>query len=80
MESSGKQATELNKRWYCDIATIKSPKKSGIKVNKPVWHITVDEATCMNMSGFHTGKDKIIEPMCEQLQKQKVRNKPIKII
>ena len=66
-ESSRKRATEPNEIWDHDIATIKTPKKSGIKVSKPVLHMTVDEATGMKMSGSYPGKDKRIEPICEQL-------------
>ena len=67
-ESNGKRATEPNERWYHGIVTIKSTRKGGIKVNKPVWHIMVDEATGMKMSEFYTRKDKMVEPMCERLQ------------
>ena len=47
---SGIRATDPNERWFHDIATIKPPRKSGIKVSKPVWHMIVDEATGMKMS------------------------------
>ena len=78
-ESSRKWATEPNRQWYYDIGTIKSPKSSGTKANKPVWHITVKEATGMKMSGFYPGKGKTIEPMYGWLQKQKEQGKPVRI-
>ena len=68
---------ESNERWYHNITTIKTPKSSGIKVNKLVWHTTVDEATGMKISGFYQGKGNTIEPMREWLQKP---GKPVKIV
>ena len=79
-ESSGKRATDPNERWYHDIATMNSPKSSCIKVNKPVWYITVDKTTGMRMSGFCPVKGKMIKPICEWPHKQKEQGKPVKII
>ena len=44
--------------------------------------MTVDEATGMKMSEFYPGKDKMIEPMCEQVQEQgkKEKGRAVKII
>ena len=41
--ASAKKAERPNERWSYNIATIKSPKKSGLTMRRPKWHILVDE-------------------------------------
>ena len=70
-ENTGIKITKPKERWFHDIATIKAPKKSGIKVGRSVWHMTVDEFSGLKMSGFYKKKAEIVEPMCERINGQK---------
>ena len=58
---------------------LSKPKKSGIKVGRPVWHMAVDEFSGLKMSGFYKKKDEMVEPMRERIHGQK-DDKAVKFI
>ena len=79
-DASAKKAERPNERWSHDIATIKPPKRSGLTMRRPNWHILVDEFTGMKFSAFYPRKNDIVEPMCERLQHATGRGAPVKYL
>ena len=78
-DASAKKAERPNKRWSHDIATIKPPKKNGLTMRRPDWHILVDEFTGTKFLAFYSRKNDIVKPMCERLQQVTGRCVPVNI-
>ena len=80
-ESEGEKATEPNGRVFQDLATVKAPEKSGIRVGRPNWQMIVDEHTEMKFSAHHETKSAIVEPTCRKFKKMEdLAGKPVKIL
>ena len=70
-------------RIYVDLSQVKVPLelKHIVKHNsKPYWRLAVDEMTGLAFSSFHESKNKMVEPMCELLQKWKSVGRPVEKI
>ena len=76
--NKNKSAFEASKQWLHDILMVKAPWAEGVTVMRPVWHIVVDEATGVKIGSFYTAKNKMIEPMCEQIHKMEKWGQPVK--
>ena len=73
----------INERISIDLSKIGVPKDKSNKdpdLRNPQWRMIVDEATGRKFSDFYPSKDKMVEPMCEQLQIWKNENRPVKTI
>ncbi len=60
-----------NRRWFCDIATVKVPESLNLMVTYLVWHLIVDEVTRTKISGFYKAKNAMIEPLCKRIHSMK---------
>ena len=76
-DASARKATKPNERWLHDIATIVPPKKSGITVARPQWHLLVDQYSGAKVSSFHVKKNHIVEPMCKRMHRAKKSGRPV---
>ena len=77
---SARRAAHPNKRWSYDIATIKPPKKSRLRVTRLNWHIMVEKYSGVKVSAFFQGKNNIIKTMCNHIQKAKHSRAPVKYL
>ena len=66
-------------RVFLDTATIKKPEE-GPQVQKPNWHLIVDERTKIKISNFFETKDGMVEPTCKLFEKWQKQGKPMKFI
>jgi hypothetical protein len=72
---SDKKATEFNGQVMHDISVIKVLKKEdfeGVRINKPNWHLMVDEASKFKRSVFHEAKSGIISNLAEYMHAEKL--------
>ena len=76
-DASARKATAPNERWLHDIATIVPPKKSGIIVARPNWHLMVDQFSGAKISAFYIKKNDIVEPMCKRMHRAKKSGRPV---
>jgi len=77
-DSEHHPATENGERVFLDIATVKKPQGTNLRVTKPNWRIIVDERTGLKFSDFYATKNGMVEPTCEQFNRWKQANKPVK--
>ena len=63
-----KRSAIPNERIYHGLATVKAPSDVAEKVSKPVWQLSVDEATGLKFSTFHKTKDAILEDSSARLK------------
>jgi Arginine methyltransferase-interacting protein, contains RING Zn-finger len=69
---------DINGRVFLDVSTIKGT--DDMSVTNQVWLIKVDEATGMKFSTFHSSKNAIVEPTCQQFSLWKQQGKAVKVI
>jgi hypothetical protein len=56
--------TTFNGRVGHDLSKIKVPEVLNVTINKPYWHIMVDQSSGLKQSIFFVTKNEIINYMC----------------
>ena len=79
-QSEHKPSTKNGERVFLDIATVKKPSGTNIRVSKPNWRILVDERTGLKVSDFYATKDRMVDPTCDTLNRWKQAGKPVKYL
>ncbi len=76
-ESLGDKVTTFNGRVGHDLSKIKVPEGLDITINKPNWHIMVDQSLGFKRSIFCVTKNEIINHMCQIMHSKAEQGYPI---
>jgi hypothetical protein len=79
-KSKGKKAQVFNRQMFHDIAIVKEDGNGKKLCQKSVWHICVDKFVGFKCSKFFVYKSKILEYLCELMQRKMKQGYPIQII
>jgi hypothetical protein len=79
-ESPGEKATTFNGRVGHDLSKIKVPEGLDVTINKPNWHIAVDQLLIFKQSNFFVTKNEIFDYMCQIMHLEAERGYPIQIL
>jgi hypothetical protein len=79
-ESFGEIASTLNRRVGHDLSKIKVPEGLDVTINKPNWHIMVNQLLGFKLSNFFVTKNEIINYMCLIMHSEAERGYPIQIL
>ncbi len=79
-ESSGEKATTFNGRVGQDLSKIKVPEGLDVTINKPNWHIMVDQLSGFKRSNFFVTKNEIINYMCQIMHLEAEQGYSIQIL
>ncbi len=79
-DSSGEKETNFNGRVSHDLSKIKVPEGLDVTINKPNWHIMVDQLSGFKRSKFFMTKNEIIDYMCQIMHLEAERGYPIQIL
>ena len=79
-EATEGKATTFNGRVGHDLAKIKAPEGMEVRINKPNWHILVDEMSGFKRSAFFETKSGMIDYMCNLMHSEAERGHPIRVL
>ncbi len=79
-ELLGKKATTFNGRMGLDLSKIKVPEGLDVTINKPNWHIMVDQLLGFKRSKFFVTENEIIKYMCQIMHSEAERGYPIQLL
>jgi hypothetical protein len=79
-ESSGEKVTTFNGRVGHDLSKIKVPKRLDVTINKPNWHIMVNQSLGFKQSNFFLTKNEIINYMCQTMHSEAEQGYQIRIL